>query len=189
MLMKSLRLWHRWVGWIAALFLIWASITGVMVAAQEFWGPDEAERERLRDLTSAVKLDAADTTMPAALRRALATAAARAPGAPIDKVELKVKGDAPTVAFYLGKPGGGEDKILRFNANTGAFIAEEDYADKPLLYRLHSGEAFGDGGLVVAMFWGAALAVMAVTGGWMYLHMYNKHNQNQHPKGWRKFFW
>jgi hypothetical protein len=40
------------------------------------------------------------------------------------------------------------------DARTGALLSNEAYADKPLLYRLHSGEAFGDGGLVVAMFWG-----------------------------------
>ena len=30
--------------------------------------------------------------------------------APVDRVELKVKGDKPTVAVFLGKPGGGEDR-------------------------------------------------------------------------------
>ena len=32
-------------------------------------------------------------------------------------------------------------------------VRTDAYADKPFLNRLHSGEAFGDGGLVVAMFW------------------------------------
>jgi hypothetical protein len=38
------------------------------------------------------------------------------------------------------------------------------YADKPFLYRLHSREAFGDGGLVMAMLWGLTLLVLTVTG-------------------------
>jgi len=40
----------------------------------------------------------------------------------------------------------------------------EAYADKPFLYRLHSGEAFGDGGLVVSMGWALALVAMTCTG-------------------------
>lgn len=187
--MKSLRKWHRWVGWMAALFLVWAGTTGVLVAANEFWGEEETERERLRNVESTEHLGAPDSHAAQALAAALASAAQRAPGAPVDRVELRLKGDAPVVNVFLGKPGGGEDRQLKFDGKTGAFLAEEGYADKPLLWRLHSGEAFGDGGLVVAMFWGAALALMSVTGGFMYFHMYRKHRDNQHPTGLRRLFW
>src|SRR5262245_34603159 len=149
--MKFLRTWHRYTGTVAAIFLLWASITGVIVAGIEFFGADEAERERLRDATSEVKLDPANGTAAAALGLARARAMQKAPGARIDKIELKLKGDKPVVNVFLGKPGGGEDKLLRIDAKTGALIAEEAYADKPIWYRLHSGEWFGDGGLVGAM--------------------------------------
>lgn len=187
--MKFLRHWHRWVSWLAAIFLLWAAVTGVMVAAQEFWGADEAERERLRATESAVKLDASDWTPGAVLQIAMATAQAHSPGAPVDRIELKLKGDAPEVSVFLGKPAGGEDRMLRIDGHTGALIAEESYADKPFLYRLHSGEAFGDGGLVVAMLWGVALVIISITGGLMYIHMYRKHQVAQTPSGMRKFFW
>ena len=183
--MKSYRRWHRWIGTIAALFLAWASITGVLVAVTEFFGAAETERERLRDVTSTVKLEPADPAIATALALALTGAMAKAPGAPVDKVELKLKGDKPEVNIFLGKPGGGEDKQLKFDAKSGAFLSEESYVDKPLLYRLHSGEAFGDGGLVVAMGWGLALATMSVTGFLMYLHMMRR---RQVP-GWRRYFW
>ncbi|MCC7194231.1 MAG: PepSY domain-containing protein [Gemmatimonadaceae bacterium] len=186
---KSLRLWHRWVSWVAAIFILWAAATGVLVAFTEFFGAEETERERLRDVVSDVRLNASDTTTAAVLTRALRTAEASASGAPVDKVELKLKGDPPTVSVFLGKPTGGEDKLLRIHALTGALLATEDYADKPFLYRLHSGEAFGDGGLVVAMLWGLALVAMTMTGGLMYLHMYRKHQTAQQPSGLRKFFW
>jgi uncharacterized iron-regulated membrane protein len=39
------RKWHRWIGAVAALFLTFASITGVIVAVTEFFGEDEARRE------------------------------------------------------------------------------------------------------------------------------------------------
>ena len=57
----------------------------------------------------------------------------------------------------MGKPTGGEDKKLIYNAQTGDFLREERYEDKPFLVRLHSGEAFGDWGLVLGMGWGLAL--------------------------------
>jgi uncharacterized iron-regulated membrane protein len=187
--MKFLRKWHRWISWIAAIFLLWAAATGVLVAFTEFFGADEAERERLRDTESPVKLVATDWQPGAALQLALATAQAQAPGAPVDRIELKLKGDPAVVDVFLGKPGGGEDKMLHIDATTGALISVEAYADKPFLYRLHSGEAFGDGGLVGSMLWGLALVILALSGGLMYLHMYRKHQVAQQPKGWRKFIW
>ena len=52
------------------------------------------------------------------------------------------------------------------------------------MHRIHSGEAFGDGGLLFAMFWGLALAVLTVTGFWIYWLM-RRPNQT----GLGRFFW
>ena len=71
------------------------------------------------------------------------------------------------------------------DAKTGAIIKNEDYADKPFLYRLHSGEAFGDGGLVVAMFWALALVVLTVSGLIIYYTMRGKRVLT----GVKKVFW
>jgi len=56
--------------------------------------------------------------------------------------------------------------------------------DKPFLYRLHSGEAFGDGGLVAAMAWGLALALLAVSGLVIYWQM-----RRPGTTGWKRVFW
>lgn len=189
MRMRLLRSSHRWISWIAAAVLFWVAATGVLVAFTEFFGADEAERERLRNVESTVKLVGSDWQPGAALQIALATGQTFAAGAPVDRIELKLKGDSPEVNVFLGKPGGGEDRMLRIDGTTGALLAVEAYADKPLLYRLHSGEAFGDGGLVVAMAWGLALMALSATGGLMYIHMYRRHQMAQQPTGWRKFFW
>jgi len=53
-----------------------------------------------------------------------------------------------------------------------------------LIKRIHSGEAFGDGGLVVAMLWGLALAVLTATGIVIYLRMRRKN-----ATGWKRIFW
>jgi sulfite reductase (NADPH) flavoprotein alpha-component len=177
------RRWHRWVGFVAGLFLLFASTTGVIVAMTEFFGEEEARREATRALVSAVTTtsDASGAVDP--LQRALAAAAARAPGAPIDTITLRFKGD-PTVDVFLGRPEGGEDRRLVIDARTGAVIREDSYVDKPFIHRLHSGEAFGDGGLVIAMIWGAALAFLAASGLVIYFTM-----RRRNPSGMQRLFW
>jgi len=71
------------------------------------------------------------------------------------------------------------------DAKTGALIKTEAYADKPFLTRLHSGEAFGDGGLVMAMFWGLALVILTASGLIIYLLM----RGNRKLVGWQRVFW
>jgi len=179
------RKWHRWIGFPAGIFLVFAAVTGVLVACVEFFGADERLREATRDLISPVTVSSVVGPAGAAIARAMTSAATIAPNAPIDKIEMQFKGDNPTVTVFTGKPTGGEDRKLVFNARTGALEANETYADKPFLYRLHSGEAFGDGGLVVAMFWGAALAVLGTTG----LYIYWTMRGHRRLQGIRRVFW
>jgi uncharacterized iron-regulated membrane protein len=178
------RKWHRWIGFPAALFLLWAASTGVIVAFTEFFGADEALREATRDMISPVTLASPASAWSDPIVRAFATASTRASGAPVDKIEMQLKGPQPTVTIFTGKPTGGEDRKFVFNARTGQLVSEEAYADKPLLYRLHSGEAFGDGGLVAAMLWGLTLIVLTVTGLIIYLKM-----RRPNLTGIRKVFW
>lgn len=178
------RKWHRWIGFPAALFLLWAGATGTLVAFTEFFGEDEALREQLRTMESPLHAGTSDTIASAALARALATVAGRAPGAPVDKIVLQVKGPAPTIAVFTGKAGGGEDRQFVIDAKTGALRSVSSYADKPFLYRLHSGEAFGDGGLVFAMAWGLALVLLTITGFWLWWRLRRKD-----AVGWRRFFY
>ena len=178
------RKWHRWIAFPATLFLFWAASTGVLVAFTEFFGEEEALREATRDLISPVTVSSASTAWSEPIARALATAATRANGAPVDKLEVQFKGPRPTVTVFTGKPSGGEDRKFVFDGRTGLLLSDETYADKPLLYRLHSGEAFGDGGLVVAMTWGLTLLVLTVTGFIIYLKL-GRPGQT----GVRKVFW
>lgn len=178
------RKWHRWIAFPATLFLLWASVTGIILGFTEFFGAEEALREATRDLVSPVA-----TTSPAAIwsdpvARAVAAVNAKAPGAPIDKIELQFKGDNPTVTIFTGKPAGGEDKKFIVSAKTGAIESIEDYTDKAFLLRLHSGEAFGDGGLVVSMVWGLALAILSITGLIIYLRI-----RRPGATGIKRVFW
>jgi uncharacterized iron-regulated membrane protein len=178
------RKWHRWVGLVAFPFLVFATMTGIFAGIAEMTSEDEEAREAARDRVSEVKLPAASASVSDPVALALRDAGRRAEAAPVDKVLVDFKSDPPTVTIYLGKPTGGEDKKLVYNARTGEFLREELYEDKPFLTRLHSGEAFGDWGLVLGTAWGLALLVLLVTGIWIYLQM-----RKPGRKGLGKVFW
>jgi uncharacterized iron-regulated membrane protein len=178
------RKWHRWIGFVAAIFLLFASLTGILVAFTEFFGEEEELREATRALVSPVRVGGPNSAWSEPLSKAFATAAGIVGGAPIDKITLQFKGDAPTVDMFIGKPSGGEDRRLIFNLHSGALVRNETYTDKPLIHRIHSGEFFGDGGLVISMIWGLALALLAASGIVIYFTM-----RRPGRDGLRKVFW
>jgi uncharacterized iron-regulated membrane protein len=47
------RKWHRWIGFAASVFLLYAATTGFLVAFSEFFGEAGALREATRDLPPA----------------------------------------------------------------------------------------------------------------------------------------
>lgn len=178
------RKWHRWIGFAAAPFVLFAAVTGIIAGASESLSEDEEAREKARERISSVKLPAQPQAWSEPVAKALSAAASRADGAPIDKITIDFKAEPPTVAIYLGKPSGGEDRKLHFNAQTGEFLREERYVDKPFLTRLHSGEALGDWGLVFSMAWGAALIAILVSGIVIYFVM-----RKPDRKGLSRLFW
>ena len=91
------RKWHRWIGFPAVLFLLWAAATGVLVAFTEFFGEEEALREATRDLISPVTVSSAQTEWSEPIARAFATTATQSKGAPVDKLEVQFKGPRPTI--------------------------------------------------------------------------------------------
>jgi uncharacterized iron-regulated membrane protein len=178
------RKWHRWIGFPAAAFLLFASSTGAILAFSEFFGEDQALCEATRDVVSPVWLASAPEAWSRPLLKAVATAAAAGGNAPVDKVTIQFKGDPPTVTIFTGKPTGREDRQFVINSRTGALLKTDSYADKPFLNRLHSGEAFGDGGLVLAMVWAVALFVLTATGLIIYFKMRPKVR-----RGIQQVFW
>lgn len=179
-----LRKWHRWIGFPATIFLLLASVTGVWLAAVEFFGEDEALREKTRELVSPVTTQAPDAELSAAFAKARAAVADKVGAAPVDSIAWQFKGDAPTITFYLGKPTGGEDKKVMCDARDGHVLRVEDYTDKSFMLRLHSGEVFGDGGLVLAMGWGLSLALLTVSGISIYWKM-----RRRNATGLKRVFW
>ena len=176
---------HRWLGVPAALFLLLASFTGVWLECVHFFGAEEAERERIRDLTSPVTAQNMGAEFGASFEKARAAAAAKAGGQPLDKIAWQLKGDAPTVTFFFGPKDKQDGRRIVVNAKSGEVVKVEDYAEDSFILRLHSGEAFGDGGMVLGMFWGIALFVLTVTG----IIIYFKMKPRTPRTGLRKVFW
>ena len=178
------RKWHRWIGFPAALFLLFVSCTGAILAFTEFFGEAEAVREATRLLVSPVNATSPPQSWSDPITRAVATVSAAAGAAPIDKITIQFKGNQPSVTIFTGKTTGGEDRQFVVDARTGALVKIEAYADKPFLNRLHSGEAFGDGGLVFAMFWAGSLFVLTASGLIIYFRM-----RPRATSGIQKVFW
>jgi len=178
------RKWHRWIGFPAALFLFYAAVTGLVLSGIEFFGKDEARREATRQLVSPVTTTSKPQVWGQAVSRALATVAKQVGSAPVDSVSVSLKGEPPIVTVVTGKPSGGEDRKFVENASTGELIKVEAYEDKPFLNRVHSGEAFGDGGLVLSMAWAAVLVLLTVTGLFIYFIL-----RPRRRKGLQNVFW
>lgn len=178
------RKWHRWIAWPAAVFILFASVTGVAVAITEKFGEAEAEREAARFDVSTVTLAMPTDSLLMAVRSALEAARTNAGAIPLDRIEVQFKGSSPAINLYTGKLEGGEDRKFTMDLQTGALRNIERYTDKPFIHRLHSGEAVGDGGLILAILWGTALAVITATGVVIYLRM-----RRPGAVGVKRFFW
>jgi hypothetical protein len=173
---------HRWLGAGAAVFLLSVAITGTLLQFQQFFGEDEADKEKLAqarsDFTLASSLDAFAPEMA----RAQATVQAKAGKASLDKVELQLKGDHPVFILHTS---GVEQRKFVVNAETGVIEKEDMDERESFLLRLHTGEVFGDGGVVMGMLWGTALVVLTASGIVMYWQMGRRRN----APGWKKWFW
>ena len=179
----DMRKFHRWVSLPAAVFLLSVAVTGVILQFQQFFGEDEAQREQLATMTSAYSLDTPATNVAEMIDRARTTARSKFGDAKLDAVEVQLKGDHPTVALHVV---GDSPRKLVVNGLTGAVESDELDERESFILRLHTGEVFGDGGVVLGMVWGTALVALTVTGAVLYWRMYRARAR---VKGWRQVFW
>ena len=179
-----MRKWHRWIGLPAAIFFLLSGFTGIWLECERFFGEEEALREKLRDTLSSVSAKTPPAEFAAQLAAAQAAVAAKAGDQPLDKITWQLKGDSPTLTFYLGGTKTLKARKLILNAKTSALLKEDDYDDDSFILKLHSGEIYGDGGMVLGMVWALALMALTVTGLVIYWKMRPKD-----ATGLRKVFW
>ena len=176
---------HRWLGVPAALFLLLASFTGVWLECVRFFGAEETERERIRDLVSPVTAESVGVEFGAGFEKARTAAALQSGAQPLDKLAWQLKGDAPSITFFFGPQGQQAGRRITVHARTGEVLSVEDYEEDSLILRLHSGEAFGDGGMMLGMVWGTLLFALTVSG----LVIYFRMKPRTPRSGIRKVFW
>ena len=176
-----MRTWHRWIGLPAGVFLLVTAFTGVWLECERFFGEEEALREKVRDLPSKHTAKTPAFAIEEKLSAARAAVAAKHPDAALDKIQLQLKGDEPTATFYLDSKDG---RKVVVNLLTAGITKEDSYDEDSFILKLHSGEALGDGGMVVYMFVGVALFALIVTGFVIYFKMRPKN-----ATGLRRIFW
>lgn len=177
----GIRKWHRWLGWAAMIFLLSVSVTGIILQGQHLFGEEEAEKERLRDTTSAYTVGVALADLPTTLGAAQAAVRDVAGNAPLDRVLFNLKGDHPTIELTTG---GATPTRFFINAMTGVIERQAPAQDESFLLRLHTGEVLGDGGVVLGLLWGIAMLLMTLTGLYIYLKMHRPNGQ-----GIKRIFW
>jgi hypothetical protein len=178
-----MRKWHRWIGLGAVIFLLSVGITGVILQFQQFFGSDETAREKLASMTSAYSVSSDLADFAPKLAKAQASVALRAGDAKLDNVEVQLKGEHPTFIFHTS---GKANRKYIVNADTGVIEKSDDDERESFILRLHTGEVFGDGGVVLGMFWGTVLLVLSVSGLFLYWQMYRARAKRH---GWTKVVW
>lgn len=177
-----MRKYHRWISAVAAIFLLFVSVTGVVLQVQRLMGADadaDAGERAHSVLTTAMPSPA----YAALVSRTLDAARLRAPNAPIASVMLRGEGNAILGVVQL--PGDPVREIV-VDARSGRIVSDERHEAESLILRIHSGEILGEPGVVLGVLWGLALVVLLVTGGWVYLDLYRRRLKRS---GQRGLFW
>ena len=151
--------------------------TGVVLQIQQFFGADEAEQERLATIMSTQLASAPVAGWQQQIDRALvAVKVSVGADVPIDSVEVQLK-DTPRKCIVWTASGGGakKDEPLKVtvNAESGAVLKTESGERESFILRVHTGEVFGDAGVVLGIIWGTALVVLTITGAWVYYRMWS----------------
>ena len=177
-----MRKYHRWVSAVAAIFLLFVSITGIVLQVQRLTGEDADADAGTREL-SALTTEMPSSAYAALVSRTLDAARQRAPSAPIASVLLRGEGSA--VEGVVQFPGDPLREIV-VDARSGRVVSDERHEAETLILRIHSGEIFGEPGVVLGVLWGVALVVLLLSGGWVYLDMYRRRRKGSGKSG---LFW
>ena len=177
-----MRKYHRWVSAVAAIFLLFVSVTGVILQVQRLTGED-GDADAGERAPSALTTAMPSAAYAALVSRTLDAARQRAPNAPIASVVLRGEGNAVQGVVQL--PGDPLREIV-VDARSGRVVSDERHEAESIIRRIHSGEILGEPGLVLGILWGLALVVLLVSGGWVYLDMYRRRAKGSGKRG---LFW
>lgn len=184
--LRRLRTWHTYIGAVAAIFLVVAAGTGIVLNYKKpifgALGLEPAKSEPAVRPTGDTKLTVADaaTHWPVTVTRALAAARDRWGDAALDAVELRTERGA--LLCKIKKKGGDE---LWLCAQTGTLTTKRKYEKLSLpgpdgqrtaafdwgklLIDLHTGKIFGEPGKVVVTVMSGGLIFLSLSGLFIWL--------------------
>ena len=177
-----MRKYHRWISAIAAIFLLFVSVTGVVLQVQRLTGED-ADADAGAHVPSALTTAMPSPTYAALVSKTLDAARRRAPNVPIASVLLR--GEGSVIEGVVQFPGDPLREIV-VDGRSGRVLSDERHEAESLILRIHSGEILGEPGVVLGVLWGLALVVLLITGGWVYLDMYRRRLKGSGNRG---LFW
>jgi hypothetical protein len=170
-----MRKYHRWIGTLAAVFLIFIAASGVALQiemARDHGGGSPAAPPRMPAAGGgALSAEEIRRRIDAVLPQLLDNARRQAPDAPVIGVQLNI-----------GAGGGLPDQVvvaaqgprqLFFDAATGepATQAQHSRDLHLLLLRLHNGAFFGGAGIWLSILCGLCLLLLGITGLAVYVDM------------------
>lgn len=176
---------HRWLGFVAGILFLYVAATGVILQVQQLFGADERQKEAMALLTSPVSLG--QPLQPSvALDRARFAILQRFGTRPVDSIDWQIKGPRQYFTFHLG----GADPLRVQVDAAQARITNVESDEEDFFIRLHSGEIVGDAGKFLGLGWGLGLLFMVVTGGIVYVQLYQARQKTSKARGgWHRFFW
>jgi uncharacterized iron-regulated membrane protein len=157
-----MRRYHRLISFIAGLFLLIVSTTGVLLHVREFLEEEEREGGSPQQISYNL-VTKLSSGMPAewsaALNKGLATVAAQSPNSRVSRIRIDLDGEQPRFVIQtMGKP------AINYIIAQDGHIVKAVPQEKNLLLRLHTGEIIGDAGEVMNLVMGFGMVVLVVTG-------------------------
>jgi len=145
--LKSWRIWHRRISVFAALFLLVLGVSGAVLQFQQLkyrysypqeapTGPPAEKRAHEIPEEAFEKLPALKIKIDQVF-----------PGAVIERVVLLLRGESPTWSVYAQNSG--ETRLLRFDPRSLELLGNEKFAYDSFWLSLHTGQSFGDAGIIV----------------------------------------
>lgn len=177
-----MRKWHRWVSIPAILFLSIVAVSGLILQVQGFLNEDEEANRTLADSKSPPTVSQLPSTIN--LESAQAALIANMGNVHLKKIEIDFRSTPSTLTFFTEEA---SPKVVQMAAGNYKILWEKESNESDFWIKLHSGEILGDAGRAVGIFGGLALLFLTITGGWIYVQMFNRRQASQSLR--KRFFW